>query len=37
MVALFLFEGDRIVGERAPFDTATILRQLAILPGTVET
>lgn len=32
MVALFLFETDRIVGERVYFDSATILRQLGILP-----
>ena len=30
MVALFLFEEDRLVGERVYFDTATILRQLGI-------
>jgi steroid delta-isomerase-like uncharacterized protein len=30
MVALFLFEGDRLVGERVYFDSATILRQLGI-------
>jgi limonene-1,2-epoxide hydrolase len=30
MVALFLFEGDRIVCERVYFDAATILRQLGI-------
>ena len=29
MVALFLFEDDRIVCERVYFDTATILAQLA--------
>jgi steroid delta-isomerase-like uncharacterized protein len=33
MVALFLFEDDRIVCERVYFDAATILRQLGILPG----
>jgi steroid delta-isomerase-like uncharacterized protein len=33
MVALFLFEGDRIVCERVYFDSATILRQLGILPA----
>jgi len=33
MVALFLFEGDRIVCERVYFDAATILRQLGIDPG----
>jgi steroid delta-isomerase-like uncharacterized protein len=32
MVALFLFEGDRIVCERVYFDSATILRQLGFLP-----
>ena len=32
MVALFLFEDDRIVCERVYFDAATILRQLGILP-----
>jgi len=30
MVALFLFEGDRIVIERVYFDAATILRQLGL-------
>ena len=30
MIALFLFEGDRIVCERVYFDAATILRQLGI-------
>jgi len=30
MVALFLFEQDRLVCERVYFDTATILRQLGI-------
>jgi steroid delta-isomerase-like uncharacterized protein len=33
MVALFLFEGDRIVCERVYFDSATILRQLELLPA----
>ncbi len=33
MIALFLFDGDRIVCERVYFDSATILRQLGILPG----
>lgn len=35
MIALFLFEpgGDRIVCERVYFDSATILRQLGILPA----
>jgi len=33
MVALFLFESDRIVCERVYFDAATILRQLGIGPG----
>ena len=32
MVAIFLFEGDRIVCERVYFDAATILRQLGIAP-----
>lgn len=32
MVAFFFFEGDRIVCERVYFDSATILRQLGILP-----
>jgi steroid delta-isomerase-like uncharacterized protein len=32
MVALFLFEGERIVCERVYYDTATILRQLGLLP-----
>jgi len=32
MVALFLFAGDRIVCERAYFDSATILRQLGLIP-----
>jgi len=32
MIALFLFEGDRIVCERVYFDAATILRQLGLLP-----
>jgi steroid delta-isomerase-like uncharacterized protein len=31
MVALFLFDGDRIVCERVYFDSATILRQLGLL------
>jgi steroid delta-isomerase-like uncharacterized protein len=30
MVALFLFEEDRLVGERVYFDSATILRQLGV-------
>jgi steroid delta-isomerase-like uncharacterized protein len=30
MVALFFFEGDRIVCERVYFDSATILRQLGV-------
>jgi steroid delta-isomerase-like uncharacterized protein len=33
MIALFLFEDDRIVCERVYFDTATILRDLGIFPG----
>jgi len=32
MVALFLFAGDRIVCERVYYDTATILRQLGLIP-----
>ena len=31
MLALFLFEDDRIVCERVYFDSATILRQLGIM------
>ena len=34
MVALFRFEGDRIVCERVYFDSATILGQLGIIPPT---
>jgi hypothetical protein len=30
MVALFLFEGERLVCERVYFDSATIMRQLGI-------
>ena len=30
-VALFLFDDDRLVGERVYFDTATILRQLGLV------
>lgn len=33
MAALFLFDDDRIVCERVYFDSATILRQLGLLPG----
>ena len=33
MVALFLFAGDRIVCERVYFDSATILRQLGLIPA----
>ncbi len=33
MIALFLFDGDRIVCERVYFDAATILRELGILPS----
>ena len=33
MIALFLFEGERIVCERVYFDTATILGQLGIIPA----
>ena len=32
MVALFFFAGDRIVCERVYFDSATILRQLGLIP-----
>jgi len=32
MVALFFFQGDRIVCERVYFDAATILRQLGLVP-----
>jgi steroid delta-isomerase-like uncharacterized protein len=32
MLALFLFAGDRIVCERVYFDSATILRQLGLIP-----
>lgn len=32
MIALFLFEGDRIVCERVYYDSATILRQLGLAP-----
>ncbi len=32
MVALFFFEGERIVCERVYFDSATILRQLGLIP-----
>jgi ketosteroid isomerase-like protein len=32
MVALFIFDGDRIVCERVYFDSATILRQLGLMP-----
>jgi steroid delta-isomerase-like uncharacterized protein len=33
MVAVFLFADDRIVCERVYFDSATILRQLGLLPA----
>jgi steroid delta-isomerase-like uncharacterized protein len=33
MLALFVFEGDRIVCERVYFDSSTILRQLGIAAG----
>lgn len=33
MTAFFLFEGDRIVCERVYFDSATILRQLGLVPS----
>jgi predicted ester cyclase len=32
VVALFLFADDRIVCERVYFDSATILRQLGLIP-----
>lgn len=32
MVALFFFDGDRIVNERVYWDAATILRQLGLAP-----
>jgi steroid delta-isomerase-like uncharacterized protein len=32
-LAVFVFEDDRLVCERVYFDTATILRQLGLLPG----
>lgn len=32
MIALFLFEGDRIVCERVYYDSVTILRQLGLAP-----
>jgi steroid delta-isomerase-like uncharacterized protein len=35
-VALFLFEGDRIVCERVYFDSATILRQLGVTADPIE-
>lgn len=31
MMALFLFEGEKIACERVYFDSATILRQLTVL------
>jgi len=33
MAAVFLFAGDRIVCERVYFDSATILRQLGLIPS----
>jgi steroid delta-isomerase-like uncharacterized protein len=33
MVALFLFDGDRIACERVYFDAGTILRQLGLVPA----
>jgi steroid delta-isomerase-like uncharacterized protein len=33
MLAVFLFDGDRIVCERVYFDSATILRQLGLVPA----
>ncbi|HZR83992.1 MAG TPA: ester cyclase [Candidatus Binatia bacterium] len=32
MVAFFFFDGDRIVNERVYYDSATILRELGLLP-----
>jgi steroid delta-isomerase-like uncharacterized protein len=32
LVAIFEFEGDRLVCEKVHFDTATILRQIGVLP-----
>ena len=32
-VAFFLFDGDRLVCERAYFDSATILAQLGVMPA----
>ena len=37
MVALFLFDGDRIACERVYFDAGTILRQLGVGAGAPET
>jgi steroid delta-isomerase-like uncharacterized protein len=37
MIALFLFEGDRIACERVYFDSATILRQLGLVPAVPST
>ena len=34
-LAIFVFEGDRIVCERVYFDSATILAQLGLIPGTI--
>ena len=33
MTAFFVFDGDRIVCERVYFDSATILRQIGLLPA----
>jgi steroid delta-isomerase-like uncharacterized protein len=33
MIALFVFDGDRIVCERVYFDSATILGELGLFPG----
>ncbi|HWG08931.1 MAG TPA: ester cyclase [Solirubrobacteraceae bacterium] len=37
MTALFVFDGDRLIGERVYFDQATILRQLGLArdPGSI--
>jgi hypothetical protein len=33
MAAVFLFDKDLIVCERVYFDSATIMRQLGVVPG----
>jgi steroid delta-isomerase-like uncharacterized protein len=37
MIALFLFDGERIVCERVYFDSGTILRQLGLIPDLTGT